>query len=187
MSTTTKVAYDEYCRLAESGAFEGLNRRRVELIRGEIIDMNPIGHPHEFAVDQLTEWSFKNAPLGEVRVRIQNSIGLPELESLPEPDVAWVERRPRDAGRPEGRHVKLLIEVAESSLVRDAGLKKHLYAEAGIADYWIVNLREQRIEVYRDPQAGDYASKSMYTEGEVALLAYPQISLPVGLPFGDES
>src|SRR5688572_15955144 len=100
MSTDLRVTLDQYDLMVRSGAFDGEHRARVELIRGEIRPMSPIGAIHEDLVDWLAEWSFVTAPRQEVRVRVQNSIGLPELESAPEPDLAWVRRARYSARRP---------------------------------------------------------------------------------------
>lgn len=90
MSTIARVTICEYEKMIEYGVFD--HDRRIELIRGELRKMSPIGVPHEYAVDELTEWSILNAPRDQVRVRNQSSIGLPQLDSVPEPDTAWVKR-----------------------------------------------------------------------------------------------
>jgi len=183
MSTTAHVTLTEYDRMIACGVFDAAQRRRIELIRGELRDMNPIGSRHEVVVDRLNEWSIKNLPEGTAWVRIQNSIGLAELESAPEPDVAWVARRDYSRGRPVGRDVLLVIEVAESSLAYDCGEKAELYAAAGIADYWVVNLRDHTIEVRRDPVDGRYRTLRTHAGNEeVRPLAVPSVILtPAGL------
>jgi hypothetical protein len=76
-----------------AGEFDPRERNRLELIRGELRKMSPIGSEHEVVVDYFNEWSIRNLPKGKVWVRVQNSIGLPILDSEPEPDLAWVVRR----------------------------------------------------------------------------------------------
>ena len=83
--------------MIESGVFDRTVRRRLEFIKGEIRDTTPIGSVHEVIVDRLNEWSVRNLPEGKIWVRVQNSIGLPELQSAPEPDIAWIARRGRSA------------------------------------------------------------------------------------------
>jgi Uma2 family endonuclease len=134
VSTIARLSLAEYDRMIERGAFDQTKRRRLEFIRGEIREMTPIGALHEAVVDRLTEWSFSSLPKGKVWVRVQNSIGLPELESAPEPDLAWGARRDYSQGRPAAKDVLLVIEVAESSLAYDHGEKADLYAAARIAD-----------------------------------------------------
>ncbi len=178
MSTIARFSLDEYDRLIESGA---LDKRRLELIRGEIREMSPTGPDHEDAVDQLTDWSTSQEIKQKFRIRVQNSIGLPGLETAPEPDLVWAAprryRRVR-GGRPTAADIFLIIEVSESSLDYDRGEKLELYAQAGIADYWIVNLIDRYIEVYREPEGNGYRSVQTFRgEEDVRPLAMPEVSL----------
>lgn len=182
MSTVVRLSIEEYDRMIESGVFEN---RRIELIYGELRQMSPIGVPHEYAVDELNEWSMKNAPLDRVRVRIQHSVGLAELSSVPQPDVAWVARLDYTRYRPTSADVLLLIEVSDSSLAYDRGKKARLYATVGITDYWIVNIRDRCIEVRRQPVGKSYEDIRIYNIGEtVSPLHFPSLALPVGTVFG---
>jgi Uma2 family endonuclease len=175
MSTIARFSFAEYDRIVESGAFD---QRRLELVRGEIREMVPIGPMHEEVVDVLLRWSARSVSENEVRLRIQQSVGLPELESAPEPDVAWVAPRSYARKRPQSADILLIIEVAESSLDYDRGDKAALYAEAGVADYWIVNLRDRAVEVHRDPHEGKYRSVTAHRDqDEVRPLAFPEIVL----------
>jgi Uma2 family endonuclease len=141
------------------GVFEGpIHRERVELIEGEIRRMSPIGPPHEDVVDLVSLWSFESVPRDTVRVRNQASVGLPELESVPQPDVAWVRARRYSRKRPTSSDVLLIIEVADSSLRYDRGPKARLYATAGIADYWVVDINNCAVHVYRQPAGGVYGT-----------------------------
>ena len=178
MSTIARLSLDDYDRMIEAGVFDQGRCRRLEFIRGEIREMNPIGPPHEEIVDRLGAWSFDNLPRDTIRIRVQNSIGLPELESAPEPDLAWVVQRDYSSGRPTAEDVLLVIEVAETSLAYDTGEKAELYAAAGIADHWVVDVAARAIEVRRDPVAGRYRSLRTHTgDDEVRPLAMPSIAL----------
>jgi Uma2 family endonuclease len=178
VSTIARLTLAEYDRMIQSGVFDHGRRRRLEFIRGEIREMTPIGSPHEEVVDRLPRWSFKNLPEERVRVRVQNSIGLPELESAPEPDIAWVAERNYWRGRPTAADVLLVVEVADSSLPYDRGEKADLYAQAGIVDYWVVSIPGRAIEVHRDPQDGRYRSLETYRgEDEIRPLAMPELAL----------
>ncbi|MGO8688479.1 MAG: Uma2 family endonuclease [Thermoguttaceae bacterium] len=178
MSTIAHLTLAQYDRMIAAGVFDQGQRRRLEFIHGEIREMNPIGSRHEEIVDWLTVWSVDNLPRKEVRVRIQNSIGLPALESAPEPDVAWVVQRSYSRGRPVAEDVLLVIEVAESSLAVDTGEKADLYAAAGIADYWVVDVAAERIEVRREPLSGRYQSITTYSgNDDLRPLRLPEISL----------
>jgi Uma2 family endonuclease len=184
MSTTASVTLDEYERLAEAGTLDGLRRKRVELIHGEILEMNPIGSFHGQVVSDLTEWSFDVIPRKEIAVRVQTTLRIPLLNSAPEPDLLWVRRRRYARKNPEPADVLLLVEVAESSLTADRGWKRELYAEAGIPEYWVANLIDFTIEVYRQPVGRDYSQMQTFGAGKsLSPLAVPSASLSVDFVF----
>jgi Uma2 family endonuclease len=178
VSTIAHLTLADYDRMIDAGVFDQPQGRRLEFIRGEIREMNPIGSRHEVIVDRLNEWSLGILPRGRVWVRVQNSISLPGLESAPEPDLVWVARRDYSAGRPTAEDVQLLVEVADTTLAYDAGEKAELYAAAGIADYWVVDIPGRAIEVRRDPVGGRYRSLKTHTgEEELHPLAFPEVAL----------
>lgn len=180
MSTIARFTIADFDRLIATGFFADPNRRRVELIHGELREMNPIGPNHEYLVDLLARWSISNTEDADVHIRIQNSVGLAELESVPEPDVAWVRKKVYRKGRPQRREVLLIIEVAHSSLEYDRGEKADLYASAGIPDYWVVNVEDQCLEVYRKPSKKGYREKTTYSISDsVAPLSLPHVKLSV--------
>lgn len=186
MSTAQKVTYDQFLKMAERGDFDGENCRRVELIEGEILDMSPTGNPHEALTERLTVWSVRSLPPDLVCVRIQMSIGLPELDSVPEPDVAWVSRQSYINSKPGPANVLLLIEVSDSSVRFDRGRKSNLYASAGIADYWVINVPKQQVEVRRNPKGGRYSTIETFARGDVAHpLSFPDVALDVDVLFAD--
>ncbi|MFZ5833124.1 MAG: Uma2 family endonuclease [Planctomycetota bacterium] len=160
MSTLAHFTLQDYDRLIALGAFEPKERWRCELIQGEIRDMSPIGPLHEFVLGRLARWSFASAGSLPISVRLQCSIELPERDCALEPDLAWA-RGPDDRyaqRRPDAGDVLLLIEIADSSLSYDTGEKANLYAEAGIADYWVVNIPDRCIEIRREAEGGRYRS-----------------------------
>ena len=180
MSTIAKFTLDEYERIVATGVFDGPNRRHIEFIRGELREMNPIGPDHSDIVDRLAEWSFQVAQRTEIRVRGQNPIALPEAQSEPEPDIVWAVRKSYRTGHPTAADVLLLIEVSHDSLDYDRGEKADMYAEAGIREYWIVNVAENSIEVRRDPQPDGYRSVESFVAGRtVHPLAAPDGGLSV--------
>jgi len=183
MSTVARLTIDQYDRMIAAGILR--EDQRVELIHGEIRDMSPIGPDHETAVDKFTEWSFESLPKKKVWVRVQNSVGVPELDSAPQPDIVWVARRDYRSGRPTADDVLLIVEVAESSLRFDRSEKAELYATAGVKDYWLLNLVDHSIEVRRTPNRGTYRELKVYSgRDKVSPLAFPKIALPVKLIFG---
>jgi Uma2 family endonuclease len=138
----------EYDKLVAMGVFEG---ERIELLEGRLVHMSPIGAPHSSTIDRLNRLF---APLFDrVLVRIQNPFAA-TAESEPQPDVALMPLGDYDVDHPD--RAELLIEVADSSLAYDRGPKLSVYAKSGVPEYWIVNLVERCIEVYRRPANGRY-------------------------------
>lgn len=186
MSTSTRITIGQYDEMIRRGDFEPREEHQVELIYGEISPMSPINPPHDNAVDELTEWSFEILPAKAVRVRVQGSFGIPFLDSVPQPDLAWLRRKDYSSERPSPADVLLVIEVSDSSLSKDRGIKARLYAEAGVADYWIVNVNDRSVEVRRDPRGSEYGTVEIFRAGQdVRPLAFPDAALPVSRVFPD--
>jgi Uma2 family endonuclease len=186
MSTVATFSLEQYDRMVEAGAFDGLLRQHVELIRGEIREMSPIGNEHEQIVTHLTYWSIDVAPRKRILVRSQSTLRLPQANSAPEPDVLWVVPKNYRRKKPEPQDVHLLIEVAETSIRDDRGEKRDLYAEAMIPDYWIVNVPNQTVEVYRQSDGRAYQWSQVFGIGEsVSPLALPEAKLEVASLFQD--
>lgn len=178
MSTIARISLDQYERMIAAGVFEPRESNHIELIRGELREKSPIGPDHDDAVDFLNEWSGRSKQ-ANVRVRIKSMVALPEVKSAREPDVAWLTRK-LSGRRPRAANVLLIIEVARRSLQIDRGEKARLYANAGIRDYWVVNLPDRCVEVYREPLRTRYQSLTTYARGErVRLLAFPDVALDV--------
>jgi Uma2 family endonuclease len=136
----------EYDRLVELGMFEG---EPLELIGGELVVAEPQYPYHSSAVSAADYVLRAVLPPGWV-VRLQAPVSLDD-ESEPEPDLVVVPGRPADYRHEHPTRPVLAVEVAESSLAFDRTRKGSLYARAGIGDYWIVNLVDRVLEVYRDP------------------------------------
>lgn len=178
MSVSAHLTLAQYDLMIGAGVFDQRGRRRLEFIQGEIREMAPIGSQHEDIVDRLNIWSIENLPREKVRVRVQNSIGLPTIGSAPEPDLVWVVQGDYSDRRPSAEEILLVIEVAETSLAYDTGEKAALYAAARIADYWVVDLSARAIEVRRDPVAGRYRSlRTFVGDEEVHPLAVSEVLL----------
>jgi Uma2 family endonuclease len=136
----------EYQRLADLGTFE---HDSIELIGGQLIVAEPKGSEHAAAVDMAYVALLSAIPAGWT-VRGQNPLALDD-ESAPEPDLAVVHGTSADFRHAHPTRPALVVEVAESSLQYDRVTKGSLYARAGISDYWIVNLVDRVVEVYRNP------------------------------------
>jgi Uma2 family endonuclease len=142
--------------------------------------MPPIGDDHVGGTISLT-YFFSERLAGRAFVSVQNPFRLSDF-SEPQPDIVLL--RPRSdfyrTGKPRPEDILLLVEVAHSSLEYDRQTKIPLYAAAGIIEVWIVNLVDQQIEVYRDPQADGYATRRVHTRGEpVAPTALPDVTIRV--------
>jgi len=163
----------EYEQLVALGTFDG---ERIELIDGALRHMSPIGPPHAATVELLTELLVL-ALVGRARVRVQTSFAASEL-SEPEPDFCIVPRDDHHLAHPSAAH--LIIEVADSSLGYDREEKALLYAACNVPEYWIVNLRERVVEVYREPAADGYRQLTTVPKGaRLQLLAFPSVELAV--------
>jgi Uma2 family endonuclease len=140
---------------------------RVELIEGELIDMAPIGSQHSGAVTGLNRAAIRAAGDRAV-VTVQAPLRLSET-SEPQPDLLLLKPR-ADLYRsehPTAAEVLLLVEVADSSLRYDRGVKLPLYAWHGVPEVWIVNIGEGVVDVYRDPQDEAYRTTAHAARGEV--------------------
>jgi Uma2 family endonuclease len=148
---------------------------RVELIRGEIVEMTPIGFRHVNCVINL-DALLHRLPEKDVTVSIQNPIQLPN-DSVPQPDVALLNgHRSRYTGRRvTSEDALLVVEVSDATLKIDRGIKLPLYAQAGVPEAWIVNLEDDVIEVYSEPVDGVYQKTWVARKGS-------SIPLPAGLP-----
>jgi Uma2 family endonuclease len=173
---------DEYYKLCEAEWFQG---KRVQLIDGEIIEMSAQKNEHGIAIT-LTEDALRAVFGPSFWVRTQLSLDL-SPHSVPDPDLAVVPGTPRSyVGASVPTTALLVVEVAEK-LWYDRNRKANLYAASGISDYWIVNLVDRQVEVYRDPVPDAsqpfgyrYASDTDLLPGAVVSpLALPGASIPV--------
>jgi len=154
----------EYERMGQFGIFS--EDARVELVCGEIIQMSPIGKGHAACVDFLAQFITLRLRRSAI-VRVQNPVLLDDF-SEPQPDLLILKRRAdfyRHA-HPRPEDVLLVIEVSDSTLEYDRKVKMPLYAGAGIPEAWLVNLPDERIEVYSDPAGGEYQTVRTYARGQ---------------------
>jgi Uma2 family endonuclease len=172
--TPRRWTREEYYRMGELGFFHG---QRVELIEGEIMVLSPQNWPHTSTVDRVGE--VLRASLGSgFWVRMQYPLNLGTSD--PEPDVSVVPGQREDYSDHPTTAV-LIVEVSESSLTYDRTRKASLYARAGIADYWIINLVNNQVEVYRDPRA-DPAQFYGHGYASVTVLVPPAVVNPLAAP-----
>jgi Uma2 family endonuclease len=139
----------------------------IELIFGRIVEKMPIGKRHNDCIVTLNRFFLLNYDK-DFRCQPQCSVTLLG-HSEPEPDFALIDRasyagKPRN---PEEEDIRLIVEVSDSTLDYDRTVKAKLYALAGLREYWIVNLKDEQVEVYTDPdaQSGDYTTIRRYKQG----------------------
>ncbi len=125
MSTALKLSVAEYVDMTKCGAFAQIGRR-IELIRGELREMNPQGPVHSWLVTALNNWSVKQANQYGMIASCRVPLDLTAQESMPEPDLMWLQKVSYKERHPVWQDVQLAIEVADSSLKSDLSEKANL-------------------------------------------------------------
>lgn len=170
------LSVHDFHRMGEAGILAGDDR--IELIDGGLIDMAPIGSTHAGMVIRLSQ-RLTRALAGRALVSSRNPVRLDE-RSEPQPDIAVLRNR-RDfyqESHPGPSDVLLVIEIADSSLDYDRGVKVPLYARHGVPEVWLVDLNARHVSIYRRPDGGAYreALRPGATE-TVAPVLLPDLSL----------
>jgi Uma2 family endonuclease len=170
-----RITVAEYHQMGRAGIFE--EDDRVELLEGQLFDMAPIGSLHANAVARLVHLFF---PARDKAVLwVQNPIALPDSE--PQPDLALLKAANYADRLPTAVDVLLLIEAADSSMQYDRDRKIPLYARCGIVETWLVDLKAQRVEVYREPSLAGYRTVLVRDERDgMAPLALPEMKIALG-------
>lgn len=171
---TRRWSRREYERLTEAEILGPDDK--IELLEGQLVVREPQHGPH-FTATRLVEEALRAAFGPGWDVRVQGPLALGR-SSEPEPDVSVVRGSPRDFRDAHPTAAALVVEVAKTSLGLDRTLKARVYAKAGVADFWIVNLVDRLLEVHRDPERSGrewrYRSvQSVAPDGELSPLAAP--------------
>ena len=176
-----RFTVDEYMAMGEAGILGETSimyeRGRVELLNGEIIIKEPMGPYHLGGTNQL---NMLLAPVlvGRAIVQVQGSIVLDD-RSAPEPDLT-VRSLANIWERAETGDVYFVIEVSDTSLAYDRGIKLARYAASGIPEVWILNLRGREVTSYNDPTGTGYTTVRTYRAGEsISPQAFPDVILAV--------
>ena len=170
----------EYHRMGEVGILG--EDDRVELIRGEIVKMSPIGRHHIAFVNNLNQLLVTRLA-GRAVVSVQNPVVLSD-DTEPEPDLTVLRNRSYKDAEPDVSDVLLLIEVAETSLRYDRVTKLPLYAEARVPEYWIIDCGAESVEVHRTPTAAGYRDVARLAgASSVSLQAFPDVSFALAEVF----
>ncbi len=176
--TRHRFSVEEYHRMGELGFFT--EDDRVELIRGDLVDMNPIGVPHMNCVTRLTHLFVERAH-GRFFVSVQNPVTAAD-DSEPQPDFSLLRELPNpdEEGPPSKEKTLIAIEVSDSTLTYDRNVKLPLYAETGIPEAWIVDLKNKKVEVHSEPSPHGYKATRVFAAGEeVKSATVADLSVPV--------
>ncbi|MBE9079428.1 Uma2 family endonuclease [Romeria aff. gracilis LEGE 07310] len=174
--TTYKWTIDRFHQAISAGLFDD---QPIELLRGELIVMPPEREPHAYFNSEVGD--YLRALLGSrAKVREAHPIALPN-DSEPIPDLAiakplgtvYLEHHPYP------NDIFWLIEFSNTTLSKDLTEKKAIYAEAGIVEYWVVNLKDRELNIFRDLNDGRYSTEQTYQTGSISPLAFADIQIQV--------
>lgn len=169
--TRHKFSVSSLLLMEQTGVFS--SDQRVELVDGEVIDMSPIHPPHATCVRKLLRLFQQHLSLDDFMIDAQNPVQLSD-SSLPQPDVIIASYRDEllRVGHWQAGDIRLLVEVSDSTYQYDRTKKYHAYAEAGIPEYWIANLRGQKMEVYTQPVGNIYQSSETHQTAFMTTLGF---------------
>ncbi len=165
----------QYHQMAEAGILT--EDDRVELIRGEIIEMSPVGRRHAACVRRLIRL-FSQRLSDCALVDAQDPVELSD-NSEPQPDLVLLQLQNDfyEAGHPQAEDILLLVEVADSTVESDRDVKIPLYSENRISEVWLVDINAQCLEVYQQPSPNGYQNIQKYQRGQTVFLqAFPDVS-----------
>lgn len=166
----------EYHQMIETDVFK--EGDRLELLEGELYEMSPIGSPHAAAVNRLTRFLILLLADAAI-VSVQNPIELSEY-SEPQPDLTLLKRRDDFYAQalPAAADVLVAIEVSDTTHEKDRNVKLPAYARAGIAEAWLIDLYNDRIEIHAQPYNGLYQEIRLVFRGQMAVSrSLPQFAL----------
>ena len=173
-----KFTVEQYHKMVESDILS--ENDRVELIRGEFIEMSPIGLRHAACVKRLNRLFHRN--LGDrVLIGVQDPVELNDV-SEPQPDVVLLQPREDcyESAPPQASDIFLLVEVADTTVQYDREVKIPLYAEDNIAEVLLVDINGQCVEVYREPTSDRYQNVQKFEQGKtLSILAFPDVTITV--------
>lgn len=161
-----RLPVDEYYKMYELGVIDSQDFEKSEIIDGELVRKMSIGDKHAWLVNFLNRFFSRNMP-ESVLVSVQNPLRLGDYDE-PEPDIVLSDLTKYDGRRhPRPEETILVIEVAETSLRIDRNTKLPLYASNNIPEFWIINIPDQIVEVYKNPEFGMYRTTEIFKIGDV--------------------
>ncbi len=172
-STIYKWSVDEWHELVDSGVLEG---KPVELLEGNIVEISPEGIEHSYTNQSVSDY-LRELLQGKAHIRDAHPITLDNSE--PEPDIAIVQL-PTTIYRqhhPFPQDIYLLIEVSNRTLKKDLEAKIVTYARNGIAEYWVIDLKNKKLIVHTQPQNSIYSQTVEYRSGNITSQAFPDVEI----------
>lgn len=175
MIQTAKLSLEEYHRIVDAGIFRD---RQLELIEGLLVELSPETPHHANHNNKVYKYLLSRFD-GLADVRSGHPITLTISEPQPDLVLARLPESLYDTRHPQPDDIYLLIEVSYSTLEYDLNTKKRIYAQAKISDYWVIDLQNRRVMVFRAPEGTEYTQESELTTGSISPLAFPEIALEV--------
>ncbi|RZM79792.1 Uma2 family endonuclease [Leptolyngbya iicbica] len=175
MRTLTQWSVADYHQMRDLGI---LDRRRCELIQGEIWDMAPEGQFHRFVNHRGVAY-LRQQMSGKAEVFEAHPITLSTSE--PQPDIAIV-RLPDTrylTHHPYPEDIYWLVEIADTTLTYDLETKRRVYAAAGIPEYWVIDIANRQLVVFKDGQNGDFVTRQIVSGGVIYPVAFPEVAIAV--------
>jgi len=148
----------------------------VELLDGVLVEMSPQSPPHAYALRELTMLAAPVAAAAGLRLTIQGPLDVGSPITLPEPDLAIVPVTPIDR-HPSG--ALLVVEMGNTSLRIDLGPKARIYAEAGVPDYWVLDVKRREIVVHREPSGSRFEQVRRVGADETLTALAVALAIPV--------
>lgn len=175
MRTLAKWSVNEYHELIKKGL---LDHKKVELLNGELIEMAPESPIHSYIMQHGNHYLHN---ILSTRAIIREGHPITLTNSEPEPDLAII-KLPESKYRtrhPNANDILWLIEVSNSTLAYDLGDKKDVYQQEGIQEYWVIDVQNQRLHIFKDLVDGQYSSSNIYVDGIVTADAFSDVEISV--------
>jgi len=177
-----RYSVERYERMAEAGL---LPERGIELIDGLVVDMSPKGARHAYAVSKIAACLNDHRMLGYMVFPESLSLRLGPGDEV-DPDIALAtETRSFATERPTVDEIALIIEVSDSSLSFDLGVKRKRYAAAGLVEYWVADLQKNVVHQFWNPFADDYEEHRIVAGTDtISPRAFPEAAVELSIVFG---
>lgn len=174
--TTYKWTHQKYHQAIAQGIFQD---ESVELLRGDLIVMTPEGEAHAYYNTEVADY-LRTKFRGKATIRDAKPITLPN-NSEPEPDIAIVQPLGKEylQHHPYPENIFLIIEISQTTLSKDLNEKQNIYSESGILEYWIVDLQNSKLKVFRELKNGKYCEALNLDSGTISPCTFPNICLEI--------